>query len=283
MRHGIFTCVATVAIFLATGSLSLAQRGPRPSRVGGVVGLPVVPPSAAPAGTSASCNAASPRVGLRPLRESSTNRTIPWRYFPLYYPVMPNYNYTSRYPYRYPVYEAPQSPGETAEHFLLPRASSFDEQAKARELVAKGDASFARRRYVAAIARYKEAVRAAPDVADARIRQALALIAQRKYPAAVKIFFEALDVQEDWSESDQDLVRHGASDRLAKTTKVLTRLVEVDPMNADLALALGIQLFFSGQRERAELYFTRAVQLGADQDNRLAGFLRQTEVAQTPR
>lgn len=203
---------------------------------------------------------------------------LPYVYYPIY-PV-PNYSYTPIN--AYPWYVAPSSPGETQEGFELPRVSSFDERAKAEKLVARGDSSFARRQYAGAIARYQEAVQAAPDVADSRIRLVLALIAERRYPAAARAFFEALDAQKDWSESELNLEGHYSPGQLAKTKRLLTRLVDADPMNAELALALGIQLFFTGQRDKAELYFNRAVQLGADEKNRLAGFLRQTQVAQAP-
>jgi hypothetical protein len=49
--------------------------------------------------------------------------------------------------------------------------------------------------------------------------------------------------------------------------------VEANPLDSELLIALGMQIFFDGQQQRAEVFFARAAELGANEDNLLDSFL----------
>ena len=71
---------------------------------------------------------------------------------------------------------------------------------------------------------------------------------------------------------------------MAKTQHIetLARAVEANPFDADLLLVLGMQLFFDGQADRAAVFFSRAAQLGADEDHLLDDFLGKPKPADAP-
>jgi tetratricopeptide (TPR) repeat protein len=289
MRRAISTSVAAVALMLYCVSLSPAQTTPRAASSRRISMRVATPPAPAPAPSVRSRRDVNCSVSRGRLLGGSGGVLLTAPNV-LYYPL--GYRYTPSYGnYYMPAYDNTYTLGnreatgatlqaENRGSSRARRVRSRYDLTKSEKLIASGDAKFAEKQYVLAIARYREAARAAPDASEARLRQALALIAAEKYSAAARVIDEALALRADWNDSTLHLDQLYARGELAKTTRVLTDLVESDPRDAELALALGAQLFFSGQREKAEPYFSRAARLGGERDGRLSAFLPLGQVAQ---
>ena len=66
-----------------------------------------------------------------------------------------------------------------------------------------------------------------------------------------------------------------AQDPIAKTTHLenLAKAVETNPLDSELLILLGMELFLDRQPERAGVFFARAAQLGANEDGLLNDLL----------
>ena len=157
------------------------------------------------------------------------------------------------------------------------RTTSPEWKAKAGKFMAYGDTNFAKQNYLAAVERYKTAAQMAPDLAEPYFRQAFALIAQGQYESAAKAFRRGLKIRSDWSGSPLRLDQLYGADKLAKNAHLenLAKAVEANPLDSELLIALGMQLFFNGEAQRSEVFFARAAQLGANDDRLLDRFLPQ--------
>ncbi len=156
-----------------------------------------------------------------------------------------------------------------------PRVTSAELKAKAGKFIGFGDANFGKQKYLPAVERYKTAAQTAPDLAEPYLRQGYALVALGQFESATKAFRRGLKIRSDWSDSDFRLDQIYGPDRMAKTTHLenLAKAVEANPFDSDLLFALGMQLYFDGQRDRAGLFFVRAAQLGGNEDRLLNDFL----------
>lgn len=157
------------------------------------------------------------------------------------------------------------------------RATSPEWKAKAGKFMTYGDTNFAKQNYLAAVERYKTAAQMAPDLAEPFFRQAFALVAQGQYESAAKAFRRGLKIRSDWSGSPLRLDQLYGADKLAKNAHLenLAKAVEANPLDSELLIALGMQLFFNGEAQRSEVFFARAAQLGANDDRLLDHFLPQ--------
>ncbi len=155
------------------------------------------------------------------------------------------------------------------------RTTNPQSKAKAGKFIAYGDANFGKQKYLSAVERYKTAAQIAPDMAEAYFRQGYALIAMSQYAEAFKAFRRGLGIRGEWHDSAFRLDQLYAGAGAAKTAHLenLAKAVEANPMDSDLLVALGMQLFFDGQRARSELFFARAAQLGANDDRLLDDFV----------
>jgi len=155
------------------------------------------------------------------------------------------------------------------------RATSPEWKAKAGKFMAYGDTNFSKQNYLAAVERYKTAAQMAPDLAEPYFRQAFALNAQGRYENAAKAFRRGLKIRSDWSDSPLRLEQLYGPGKLAKTAHLenLAKAVEANPLDSELLIALGMQLFFNGEAQRSEVFFARASQLGANDDRLLDHFL----------
>lgn len=209
----------------------------------------------------------------------------PWGFWGGGYPVIwsgaftPGFSvYGPSFPYANspvaPVAPLPQpAPEEAAKPEIKP--TNADTRARAGKFIGYGDALFAKQNYLAAAARYRTAAGVAADMAEPSLRNGFAQVALGNYETAAKSFRRGLSIRSDWSESPfrlRDLYGEGA---LAKTAhlEALAAAVEANPFDAELITVLAIELYFDGQRERAEMFFVRAAQLGANSDRLLAAFL----------
>ncbi len=155
------------------------------------------------------------------------------------------------------------------------RVTNADQKAKAGRFIAFGDTNFGKQSYLSASERYKTAAQMAPDLAEAHLRQGFALVAMGQYESAAKAFRRGLRVRGDWSASALRLDQLYGADRIAKTAHLenLAKAVEANPLDSDLLVALGMEVFFDGQQQRSEVFFTRAAELGGNEDKLFDSFL----------
>ena len=200
---------------------------------------------------------------------------------PLGYPYLPSPNFgyvpvpfapiaPAPAPTNPPKNDPPEPPAKQQ-----PKATNVEQKSKAGKFMAFGDVYFGKQKYLSAVERYKTAAQQAPDLAEPYFRQACAFIALGQYESATKAFRRGLSVRADWANAPFRLDQIYGEDKIAKTThqENLAKAVEANPVNANLLVALGMHLFFDGQRERADVFFVRAAQLGGNEDKLLDDFL----------
>lgn len=178
---------------------------------------------------------------------------------------------------------APQPAGDVGPRGR-PKPTSAEQKAKAGKFIGFGDANFAHQKYLAAIERYKIAMRLAPDLAESFLRQGHALVALGQYESAVRAFKRGLRIRSDWTGTPVRLDQLYGQDQLAKTSHLenLAKAVEANPLDATLLWALGMQLFFNGEPERASVFFARVAQLGGNDEGLLNDFLPKPAPAGAP-
>lgn len=201
--------------------------------------------------------------------------------FAAYYPVVPYYFMPSVNPVAAPL-PAPRNldpiqPDPQPEPRAKPKArtSTADQKTRAGKLIALGDAYFGKQQYFAAVDRYRSAAQFAPDLAEPFFRQGYALVALGQYEKSVKAFRRGLKIRSDWNGSPFRLDQLYGDGQIAKTSHLenLAKAIEANPLDSNLLLALGMQLFFDGQRDRAIVFLTRVAQLGGNKDQSLNDFL----------
>jgi tetratricopeptide (TPR) repeat protein len=178
-------------------------------------------------------------------------------------PAYNNYYRPNYYPINsyYPSTESDREKARKTRIALHP--SSSESRVKAGGFIAAGDAHFGKQKYPAAIERYRAAVRAAPDLAEPHLRLGFAMVAQGNYAGAAKAFRRGLELGPDWADSTFALESISAKTILAETNERLAKALADEPMSPDLLVATGLQLYFSGQRDRAGIYLAQAARLGA--------------------
>jgi tetratricopeptide (TPR) repeat protein len=156
-----------------------------------------------------------------------------------------------------------------------PRATNAEQKAKAGKFLVFGDSNFANQKYGPAVERYKLAAQVAPDLAETYLRQGHALVALGQYESAVKAFKRGLRIRADWTDSPFRLDQLYGPDQIAKTSHIetLAKAAEGNPLDPTLLWALGMQLYFDGQRDRAGVFFARVAQLGANDERLLNDML----------
>ncbi len=158
-----------------------------------------------------------------------------------------------------------------------PKITSADKKAKAGRSIGVGDTNFSKQKYTSALDRYRSAGATAPDLPEAFMRQGFALVALGQYANATKAFRRALAIRGDWSGSPMRIDQLYDEARLVKNGHLenLAKAIEANPWDANLLVALGVELYFDGQKDRAGVFFARAAQLGGNTDHTLDGFLPQ--------
>jgi hypothetical protein len=156
-----------------------------------------------------------------------------------------------------------------------PRVTNAEHKARAGRFVGFGNASFAKQKYLAALERYKTATAIAPDVAESYFRQGAAHVALGQYASAARTFRRGLKVRSDWAAAPFRLDELYDDAPLPKTHHLedLARAVEANPLDAELMLVLGMELYLDGRIERARVFFARSAQLSGNEDQLLDAFL----------
>ncbi|REK13061.1 MAG: hypothetical protein DWQ37_10585 [Planctomycetota bacterium] len=162
----------------------------------------------------------------------------------------------------------------------LPKATNGEQKARAGRFIGYGDKVFADQRYLAALERYKTAGEVAPDLADTYFRQGFAQVALGHYEKAARAYRRGLRLRGDWQASPFRLDQlYAAPVPKNAHIEALAREVQANPFDGELLMVLGMQLYFDGEPQRAEAFFSRAAQLGANEDRLLDAFLPQPQPA----
>lgn len=146
---------------------------------------------------------------------------------------------------------------------------------RAETFVSFGDSKFGEQEYHSAAQRYRFAIEAAPDVAEAHFRQGFAYVASNRYELAAAAFRRGLNLDPLWVNSafhvDDMYGRHV----LAKGSHLdgLAKNALIDRGNADYFFLLGVMLHFDEQQERAKKFFERAEKLTEGDDSHIQAFL----------
>jgi tetratricopeptide (TPR) repeat protein len=157
-----------------------------------------------------------------------------------------------------------------------PRTTNAAAKVRAGKFLQFGDASFAKQKYNSALERYREATTAAPDLADCYFRQCFALIGLGQYESAARTLERGLRIRPNWPESKFELTTiYGPDSQLAQAVhrEALATAIEQNPQDADPLVLLGLLLHCSGERERAQLFFDQAVELGANAERLFDKFI----------
>ena len=179
---------------------------------------------------------------------------------------------------------APQPSDDAPAVPRKPNATNAEQKARAGRFIGFGDSQFEQQKYLAALGRYKTAMATAPDLPESYLRMAFARVAIGQYEEAAKAYRRGLAVQSNWRGSPlrlDDLYGPAPLSKNAHTER-LARAVEQNPFDAELLFVLGLQLFFDGQRDRGQVFLTRAAQLGANETGLLNDFLPQPKPASAP-
>ncbi len=205
-----------------------------------------------------------------------------------YFPPFHEFGYTYTLPYLDPV---PEVPANQAIDWLAPatelpapapadpappgRISSPDQKSRAGRYVSYGDKLFAQQKYLAALGRYKSATEAASDMAEAHLRQSFAYVAMGQFENASKALRRGLALRSNWQGTAIRLSTLYDGAEAAKTQHIekLALAVEENPFDSGLLMTLGVELFFDGQFDRAELCFQNAARLGGGDEALVADFL----------
>jgi Tetratricopeptide repeat len=157
-----------------------------------------------------------------------------------------------------------------------PRATNAGAKMRAGKFLQFGDALFAKGKYNSALERYREAATAAPDLADSYFREAFALAASSQYESAMRALERGLRMRPNWPDSNFDLSKlYGAEGHLAQGShrEALAAAIEANTHSPDLLVLMGVLLYSDGQRGRSQLFFTRAIELGANAERLLDRFI----------
>ncbi|MEX2111692.1 MAG: tetratricopeptide repeat protein [Pirellulales bacterium] len=145
--------------------------------------------------------------------------------------------------------------------------------ARCEKAIMQGDALFAQRKYLPAVERYRAASRVAPTLAKPHMRAGLALVAQGNFEGAVRAFRRGLELQGTAGDDRVALREICGAGPLAETDRTLANRLQATPLNGNLLASMGMQLYFSGQHDRAAPYLMQAAGLGVLDADQVEAFL----------
>jgi len=137
------------------------------------------------------------------------------------------------------------------------RPSNEQQRALASRFLTFGDQQFSAGQYRDAYFKYKEAEKAAPDVAESLFRQGFALIATKQYELAFQAFRRGLRIDPTWPKKPFSVQRLYHERELDFREHLANLAAECEKKNHDpmLAFLLGVMLFRSGRAEDAANFF----------------------------
>lgn len=158
---------------------------------------------------------------------------------------------------------------------VVPRASNARSVALGRRFIEFGDAQFLDQKYTTAYLRYKEAVKAAPLLADAWFRQGFALVASGRYEWAARALKRGLELDPKWPRAGFRIDLLYGDNRMARQAHLdaLAQAALDDPEDPDLLFLMGVMLHCDGEAQRASPFFQRAMELAGAEIAHLKAFL----------
>ncbi|MGY8769297.1 MAG: hypothetical protein ACKVH8_12840 [Pirellulales bacterium] len=157
-----------------------------------------------------------------------------------------------------------------------PRTSNAEALERARKFIEYGDNLFKQQRVQEALGRYKSAESAAPDLAEAHFRKAIAYLATNRSDNAISSIKRGIILDPGYVKSGFKLTDLYQATSLAKSAMLdtLARRALDDPQNADHMFLVGVVIYFDGQENTAEKYFARAANLSQAADlSHIAAFM----------
>lgn len=142
--------------------------------------------------------------------------------------------------------------------------TNAEARARSKRQLDIGDDWFRKQQYGEAWLAYKEAARAAPDVADPYFHQAAAAVAQRRYEAAVDALKYGLRISSTYVDGEFKYTKLYGDNRLAQTSH-LEALAQAatDQPSSDLYFLTGVMLFFDADPLRSAPFFAKAREVQA--------------------
>lgn len=160
-----------------------------------------------------------------------------------------------------------------------PQPSTPAAQLRSIRLQAQGDQWLKRQHNAQAYAKYRDAVTAAPDRAEAYLRKSLALVAIRLYDRAIQELKRGLEIDPALRAHDESLTDiFGEDNVLAKNALLLdvSEWVREDVRDPERLFLMGALLHFDGNHSQAGPFFETAWRLG-DQGHHVTAFLRSRQ------
>lgn len=162
--------------------------------------------------------------------------------------------------------EADKTPADTDEKAHSMRitspAISTAQAARCEKAIMEGDAQFAKKKYLAAVERYRAASRIAPQLAKPYMRAGLALVAHGNYAGAARAFQRGLELPGAVADQQSTLQEICGPEILNASNARLADKLRSAPQDGNLLVSMGMQLFYSGELDRAAQYLQQAAGLG---------------------
>lgn len=162
----------------------------------------------------------------------------------------------------------------------LPEPSLPAARERAARYVAFGDRLFKEQRIHEAMAKYRDAVAAAPDLAASQFRLGLGYLATGRMEEAAESFKRGMQLEPQYVFTTSfHLDELYAGNPLAKNALLegIARRTLNDPNNSDYLFDVGVVLYFEGQIDTARKYFAAArMRLSGADDSYLRPFLTET-------
>lgn len=165
-----------------------------------------------------------------------------------------------------PALPAPAAPAVAERPAAVPRVSNFETRLLATKFVAYGDTRFKKGEWSGALERYRTATTLAPDLAEARLKQAIVLMVLDRPEDAISSLKSALALHPTAAErqsafeelyGDRGIAREAHLEGLARTAFAAAD----DPRPY---LLLGYWFLAEGNLARAKKFLTHAVSLGGE-------------------
>ena len=162
---------------------------------------------------------------------------------------------------------------------VVGRASSNSDRERSLKYRLRGDEKFALTNYLGASENYEEAIKAAPDQADPRYRNAITLAARSRFDEAVEVFKTATQLDPFWVFEPASLDELFGPNNDREKQRIKTRVAEWtsrDVRDPNRLFLLGA-LMVLDHDDRAKQILELAVKISGDQDH-LAAFLRPLQI-----
>jgi tetratricopeptide (TPR) repeat protein len=154
------------------------------------------------------------------------------------------------------------APGQQPARPAGVRPSNAAARDLAKRQIAAGDTLFGKQQYAQALESYKQAARAAPDLADSHFRQMVALVALGRYETAVDAVKNGMRISKD-TINGQFRVSAMYGDNLMARAAHLEALAKLtaERRTSDLYFLAGVMLFFDDPPQRSAPFFEQASQI----------------------